>query len=165
MANESTLTTGFQYTNTTESETKAVTLYNMGETTNYALVEDEPTKVVLDNITAPVNASELLQYRAKRVNSVNTKLSLPAKSDVTQKAVQYAIQLDGDIVTTDSADATFRHDDPVIMYVTVIHPLSPYITDTLLGQHFSRLVSAMQKEDGSWRFKEIMRSALKPTSD
>jgi hypothetical protein len=137
----------------------------MDEVENYALVEDEPNKVLLDNITAPDDASELIMYRGKRVNEVRTNLSLPTTTQIARKGVQYAIQIEGDLVTESSSDPTFRQDDPIIMYLTIIHPTSGYVTDTALGQQLGRLVSACQKEDGTWRFSELRRLALKPTAD
>jgi hypothetical protein len=165
MAITSTLSSSFKYTNTTAAASKSISLVDMKEVENYALIEDEPNKVQLDNTTAPVDASEVLIYRGKRVDKVNTNLTLPSKTSVVTKGVQYAIQLEGDIVTTDSDDSTFRQDDPVIMYLTVIHPISGFVSDSLLGQHLGRLVSACQKEDGTWRFNELMRLGLKPTED
>lgn len=159
------ITSAFKYTNTTATTGKSVSLYDMSETTNYALVQDEPTRVELNNVTTPINAGEILSYRCKKVPTVRTNLEMPKNTTLTNKGIQYAIQLEADLVTTDSADPTYRQDDPVVMYLTVTHPLSGYVSDALLGQHLSRLISACQKEDGTWRFSELMRSALKPTED
>jgi hypothetical protein len=159
------ITSAFKYTNTTAATTKHVSLYDMDETSNYALVEDEPTRVELNNTTTPIDAGEILSYRCKKVPVVRTNLDMPKNTTLVNKGVQYAVQLEADLVTSDSADASFRQDDPVVMYLTITHPLSGYITDALLGQHLARLISACQKEDGTWRFSELMRSALKPTED
>lgn len=170
MPNETTLSTGFKYTNNTESETKSVKLYDMSETVNYALVEKERAdKVELDNLTAPQNMTERLIYSAKEVDKVNSNLPLPAKREPRlpneKTAVKYQIELDADLVTLDSAEPTFRHDDPIVAVLTIIHPISPYVTDEFVGQHVERLVSACQHANGTWRFNEIRRSALLPKAD
>lgn len=159
------ITSGFQYTNKTATTHKSVSLYDMKEVENYALIKDEPNVVKLENITAPVDAGELLTYRGKKVATVNTELSIPKKTNVVNKGVQYAIQLEADYVSKSDSDDSFRQDDPVIAYLTIIHPLSGYITNDVVGEHVERLISSCKKEDGTWRFNELMRLALKPTED
>jgi hypothetical protein len=139
--------------------------YDMSETTNYALVKDDANKVQLDNKTADADATELLTYEFKKIASVNTDLSIPAKYRLAPRAVQYKIRLDADYKTTDSADATFRQDDPIVAMLYIIHPVSGHINNAVIGQQVERLVSACKKEDGTWRFDDLMRSGLKPTED
>lgn len=158
------ITTEFKFTNKTATTHKAVSLLNMGETSNYALIEDEPTVTKLSNKTAPVDQGEVITYRGKYIPTVNTDLRLPNGQKISS-AVQYQIKLDADCVSTDSSDLTWRQDDPVVCYLTIMHPVSGYVTNAIVGEAVTRLISACQREDGTWRFDDLMRNALKPVSN
>lgn len=156
------ITSNFKFTNNTSTTSKAVTLYDMKELHSYALKEDEPNSCILDNKTAPSESSEIIWFRGKQIDHVNTKLSLPENSLKLSKGVQYAIQVENDWVSED-ASVAFRQDDPIVAYLTIIHPNSQYVTDAAIGKTVNRLISECQTEDGEWRFSDLRRLALKPT--
>lgn len=160
-----TRTSAFGFTNSTATQTKSVSLYDMKELENYSLVEDEAGLTRYNNLTTPVNHGEVLEYRSKRVDTVKTKLEFPKDTTIVNKGVMYAIQIEDDLVTVSDADDKFRQDDPIIAYLTIIHPVSGFVTDDKVGQVVSRLISACQKEDGTWRFNELMRKSTKTTRD
>lgn len=158
------ITTGFKFTNTTATTSKAVALFDMKELHSYTCSTDEPGNVVLDNKTNVAESSELLKYRGKYIDHVKTDLSLPADSKKVQKGVQFAIQIEDDLVTED-ASIGFRQDDPIVMYLTVNMPNSQYITDAALGATFQRLCSQLQDEAGNWRFSDLRRLGLRYTTE
>lgn len=150
------ITTSFKFTNTTATTDKAVALYDMKELHAYTKAIDEPGKVWYDNKTATSESSEIIKFRGKYIDHVNTDLKLPDDSKKIQKGVQYAIQIEDNLVSEDSSIG-FRQDDPIVMYLTVNHPNSQYITDSVLGTVFQRLCSELQDESGNWRFADLRR--------
>jgi hypothetical protein len=157
------LQSSFKFTNTTAS-THEVTPVVLGVTSNYALVTEDADVVRLDNKTAPVDAGELVTYRYSDIPKVNSKLDIQYPSPVT-KGCQYVISEEAVLSTTDSADATYRVDEPIVAYLTIRHPKSGNVTNAHIGQVVTRLLSACLTSNGEWRFDDLMRSALKPTVD
>lgn len=154
-------TSSFGYTNSTASQ-HPVTPKNIKVTTNYALKADEPTEVVLDNKTCPLDKPEALSFMCTDLKKVSTRNEIQHPTANTS-GVQYVVKLDEVLSTTSDTDAGYRTDEPVVMYLTVRHQKSGNVTAALLADVFCRLIGALQKEDGTWRFDELMRSALKPT--
>lgn len=156
------ITSSFKFTNKSATTDKSISLYDMKELHSYSLKEDEPNSCILDNKTAPSESSEIIQFRGKYIDHVNTKLSLPEASLKLSKGVQYAIQVDNDWVSED-ATVGFRQDDPIVAYLTIMHTNSQYVTDQAIGTTVERLISECKTEDGEWRFSDLRRLALKPT--
>jgi hypothetical protein len=157
------LTSSFGFTNTTTAVTRDVPMYDMDIVEDYALVVDEPTECRLINTTAAVDREEILSYRCKDIAKVNTNLNVQNPNPVSG-GVQYQVQMEA-LLTTEDAATGFRVDEPIVVLVSVRHPKSGNITPTHVATMVSRAASALQTDDGSWRFKELMRSALKPTTD
>lgn len=149
----------FSFTNATAS-THPVTPVVM-DPASYALVTDDPGSCVLSNNTAAIDQGETLSYQARKitnVSSVQTDL-YPSK---VQSGIQYQIKLDELLSTTSDTDPTFRVDQPIVAYLTIRHPLASEITSAHIETIFKRLVGACMKSDGSYRFADLMRSALRP---
>jgi hypothetical protein len=155
--------TSFGFTNTTTSSTRSTTLCDPGVLENYALVLDEPTECRLVNTTAAVDREEVLSYRAKDMNKINTNLNIQNPSPVAG-GIQYQVQLEA-ILTTEDATTGFRVDEPIVVQISVRHPKSGNITPYHVSEMIQRAVSLMQTDTGAWRIKELMRSSLKPTTD
>lgn len=156
------LTSSFAFTNTTALSTE-ITPVDVKPVTCYAKIEDEPTSCVLTNKTTPLDQGELLAYRCQPVNKVSTALTIQNPAKVTS-GVQYVIKLDEILRTVDST-GTIICDEPVVAYLTVRHQASGNITSALVEQIVKRLIGACMREDGSFRFNDLMRSALTPTQD
>ena len=153
----------FGFTNTTAS-TKVETPIAIAPVSNYALKQDEPTTVELDNKTCPIDQGELLSYKCQDVKRVATTQDILFPAPVSS-GLQYVIKLEEILSTTDAADPSYRVDEPIVAYLTIRHPKSGNITSDTIGQVIDRLMGACRKADGSWRFNELMRSSLKPTVD
>lgn len=134
--------------------------YALGLVTNYAVTKDEPTEVVLDNLTSSLDQQELVSYRFRRIGSVNSDLNIQNPSPV-KSGVQYAVQIEETVRET-RGDGT-NVDHPLVMYLTVRHPRSGAVTASVLQETFERLLSALRYEsDNSYRFADLARGALKP---
>lgn len=153
----------FGFTNSTAGS-NTVTPLALGLTSNYAVKQDTADAAVLNNKTAPIDIEEIVTFRSRDIATVNTSLNIQYPSPV-KKGIQYQIMVEDTLSTTDTADADFRIDEPIVMQLTVRHPKSGNITNTQLGTVFTRLISSLMKTDGSWRFDDLMRSAERPVVD
>jgi hypothetical protein len=125
---------------------------------------DTASAAVLNNKTAPVDVEEIISYKSRDIQRVDTDLNIQYPSPV-QKGIQYTVMVEDTLTTTDTADASFRVDEPIVAYLTVRHGKSGNITGDIVSQVFQRLISALMREDGTWRFDDLMRSAERPVID
>lgn len=153
----------FGFTNTTAGS-NTVTPLALGLTSNYAVKADTSDQAVLNNKTAPIDVEEIITYRSRDIQNVNTSLNIQYPSPV-KKGIQYQIMIEDTLSTTDTADADFRLDEPIVMYLTIRHPKSGNIGNSQVGTVFLRLISSLMKTDGTWRFDDLMRSAERPVVD
>lgn len=153
----------FSFTNTTDGP-HAVTPPALGLTTNYALANEDANNAVLNNKTAPIDAEEIVTFRSRPIAQVNTDLNIQYPSPV-KSGIQYQIQIEDVLTTTDSEDASFRVDEPIVALLTIRHPKSGNINNDIIGTVVRRLVGCIMKADGTWRFDDLMRSAERPVVD
>lgn len=156
-------TTSFAFTNTTElSATAPIT--GIKAKTNYALVAEQPTVVELQNKTAPLDQGERLTYRCQDVDKVSTTQTIQNPSKV-RNGVQYVAKLE-EILRTVDADGNIIYDEPLVMYLTVRHQKTGTISDSHISTVLARLLGSLYDETTStWRFTDLMRSALQPVED
>lgn len=162
-ATSTTISTGFGFKNVTDS-TKAITLKKLGLKSNYGVTEDEATKCVLSNTGSPIDEPEIISLSCSRIDQVNSVIPnyYPPK---VGKGVTYQAKIEELLSVTDSSDPLFRVDLPIVAQLSIRHTTSGEITDDVIEQIFVRLISAFYRDDGTSRFKELMRSALEPSND
>lgn len=155
--------TNFGFTNTTAMTGVSAVPVEIKPVANYGKVQDEPTCVMLQNKTAPLDQGELLTYRHNEMKDVKSDqvIQNPAK---VRNGVQYVIKLDEIIRTTDASGAIVC-DEPVVAYITIRHQKSGNISSAIVTTVLLRLLGAIFKEDGTTRFDDLMRSALVPVED
>lgn len=162
------LTAKFGFSNSTTSSKTLVTPVVINPSDDYALVEDEPTQCTLTNKSAPIDQGEKITFGCREIPTVASGLKNYYPGRI-QGGVQYQIKLDELLSVTDSADATFREDYPVVMYLTVRHPSVGVVSEELISSLLQRLVSSAYYTDGNGntkcRLADLMRSALKPVDD
>lgn len=157
------VTSSFAFTNTATRQGVTVPTTDISPIATYAKVEDESTAVRFKNKTAPIDQQELLSFECSPINQVNTKLKLANPGKVSE-GIQYAIRLD-EILRTVNSDGVILQDDPVVMYLTVRHTNNAYIKSTDIETLFKRLCGAVTRDDGTYRFDDLMLSALDPAAD
>jgi len=158
-----TKTSAFGFTNATDSSNK-VTMKSLGLTSNYSLTTDNADVATLNNKTAPVDQEEIISFRSRDIGAVNSTLNIQYPSKV-KSGIEYSLKIEDTLSTTDSSDADFRVDEPIICTVTFRHPKSGNISGTQVATVFVRAISALMKADGTWRFDDLMRSAERPVVD
>jgi hypothetical protein len=153
----------FGFTNTSDA-TVLITPKALGLTTNYSVVADTATEARLNNKTAPIDVEEMIWFKSRNIPKVDSDLNIQYPSPV-KGGIQYWITTEDTLSTTDTDDATFRVDEPIVAQLNIRHPKSGNITADLVGQVVTRLLSACRRADGSWRFDDLMRSAERPVTD
>lgn len=153
----------FGFTNTA-ADTFNIVPVDVKAASNYAVTQDEPTELVSSNKTAPIDQPEILTYRCQDLKTVNLAMKNMYPPTITT-GVQYVVKLDELASLTDSTDPSFRVDLPISAYLTIRHNKSGYVTSDMVASVVKRLLGACMKEDGTWRFNELMRSSLKPTDN
>lgn len=156
-------TSSFGFTNVTDS-THEITPKLLALTDNYALTEEDANNAVLSNKTAPIDAEEIITFRSRNINTVNTNLNNQHPSGV-KAGIQYQVQVEDLLITTDDSDASYRVDDPIVALLTIRHTKSGNITSDVIATVVTRLISCLMKADGSWRFDDLMRGAERPVVD
>jgi hypothetical protein len=156
------LTSSFSFTNTSEMAS-SIAPTDLKPVTNYAKIQDEATLVELSNKTASLSQGEILSYGCQPIKTVATKQKSVNPSKVTE-GVQYQIRLD-EMLRTTNEDASIIIDEPIVAYITIRHPLSSNVTAAHIGTVTKRLLGACLREDGTFRFDDIMRSGLNPVVD
>lgn len=152
----------FGFTNVTPAS-KTLTPTSLG-ITNYSLLVDEPNEVKESNPTAPIDQPEYVSFKCQDVNKVSTSFKnlYPEK---VQSGVQYVVKVEELLSTTSTTDESFRVDTPIVAYLTIRHSKNAVVTSDVVDTVFKRLLGAVVKEDGTTRFKDLMRQALKPTTN
>jgi hypothetical protein len=155
-------TSSFGFTNTTAA-TYTITPTEIGEKTNYAELQDDPTVHVRSNVTCPLDQGELLTLRCNPLDKITTTQTLVNPLKV-KNGVQYVVKLE-EILRTVNSDGDIVCDEPIVAYLTIRHQKTGNITQNIIDSVVKRLIGACYKSDGTPRWNDLMRSALEPTAD
>jgi hypothetical protein len=153
----------FGFTNTSAG-THDVDQIALGLTQNYSLAQDGADVVKMNNKTAPIDVEEIIAFRSRALAGMNTEVNIQYPSPI-KNAIEYSVRVDDTLSTTDTTDASFRVDEPIVCSIAFRHPKSGNITGAHVATVFTRAISALMKADGSWRFDDLMRSAERPVVD
>lgn len=158
------ITTTNTATNNTISDTKA-NIVNLGLAENYVLLEDEPGKCVMVNDTTDIDKPEAITFQTQSVKGV-AGYGTPVCPSTTGRFMQASIKI-SDIFSSFNTDSSAevtdgRVDDQLTMSLSFKYPLSGYVKSDVLEQMLSRLLGALYKADGTTRFNDLLRGAVKP---
>lgn len=155
-------TSAFGFTNVTANAVK-VTPIDLKVVTNYARIEDEAEVCVLSNKTAPLDQGELVTFRANDLDKVSSSQVIQNPTPV-RNGIQYVIKVEEILRTTDSVTGVVV-DEPVIAYLTIRHQKSGNVTPAHVADITSRCIGACMRTNGTWRFDDLMRTAVVPIAD
>lgn len=156
-----TLESSLGFTNTVSGT--AVTGTNLQITANYGLINApvpaEETR--LKNKTGPVDQKEILSYRNRRIESVNTynKIYYPARVVAGQ---EFGIRLD-EILRTKDENGFVICDEPIVLSVSFKAPMSSNLTNAILNTIFQRMMGAVPVDsDGKMDWISLMMGSTNP---
>lgn len=156
------MTSSFGFTNVTANAAK-LTPVDVQPLTNYAKVVDDPETCVLNNKTCPLDQGELVTYRSNELAKVSSTQEIQHPAPV-RNGVQYVIKVE-DVLRTKDADGNIVMDEPVVAYLTVRHQKSGNISSAHIESIISRVIGACMYTDGTYRFNDLMRSAVVPSKN
>lgn len=142
-------------------------LSKIAPATAFGLLNDSADSCCLINDLSSVDLGEKLTYSCRSIPTVASGLSNSYPGRV-QDGVQYQIKLDEQLSLQSSDDPTYREDIPITAYLTIRHPRNGNITNGDIETIVLRVLSACYKGTGTEitpRFGDLMKSALKPTTD
>lgn len=157
------MTSNFSFSNVATDTDMVISCTDIKPKTTYAKKSESATSCVLTNKTCTLDTPELLSYQCTEIAKVNTQNRIinPAK---VSSGVQYIVRLDEILRTTDT-NGSIICDEPIVASLTVRHPISGNITNAEVVSVIKRLLGACMREDGTYRFDDLMRSALQPIED
>lgn len=159
------ITKGFSYTNKEAGDTsRQVTTVKIQPMLNYALIEDEPTRCVLQNTTGSIDQPERLIFQRSDVKNVPVSFTT-ANPDPNLANIQYGVKLEAVLRVKSTTDDSFIKDLPITTTITFKHPVSEYMSADDVALQVSRILTALQtnSSDLAPRINELMRGSLKPT--
>lgn len=158
----------FSYTNTTDvGAAGKLTPVNVMPVHDYALIEDEPERVIVQNTLGDIDQQERLVFQRSSVNNVPISFA-NSNPDPNAANIQYGIKLESLYRITSSTDDTFVKDLPITCTLTFKHPTNSLITADVITTILLRTLGALEGDDGTValltaRLNELMRGSLKPT--
>ena len=156
------LTSSFGYTNKVANATK-VNPVDIMPITNYARTEETVQRCVLNNITCPLDQGELVTYSHIELEKVTSQQVLQNPAPV-RNGVQYVVKVE-EILRTRNTTGDIVMDEPIVVYLTIKHQKTGNITSAHIEEVVARLMGACMKTDGTYRFGDLMRSAISPTKN
>lgn len=143
--------TNYKFTNTTAN-------MDLTNPAQYAPIADEAGKVVLSNVTTPVDAEEVITLQGKFLGNRSNSLNINAAHLPSANYVQVVVKDEAVLRTEDSAAGTIYEDDPVIVYTTICVPRSANVTGTLVGDLKARVDKVISLKG----IDSLLRLALQP---
>lgn len=156
------LSTSFGFSNTTDSE-NTLTLKALGLVTNYGK-EFRSNSTRLNNATCPTDQPELVTFKYQDIDKVDTAITNLYPPSVKAGAM-YGVTVEALASTTDSTDASYRVDNPVVCKIEFRHTKNGAVTEQLVEDILLRAVSALFKADGTSRIGDLMRKSHTPVVD
>lgn len=157
----STLKSSLGFTNVSEGST--VTGTNLQITANYGQI-NAPTpaeETRLKNKTGPVDQKEILSFRNRRIDSVNTynKIYYPARITAGQ---EFGIRLD-EVLRTEDENGFIICDEPIVLSVSFKAPMSSNLTNEVLNTIFKRMIGAVPADpNGNMDWLSLMMGSTNP---
>jgi hypothetical protein len=157
------ITTSFPWSNQTNNTDHPLVPIKLGVVTNYGVDSDTGNSCVLTNRTCNVDTPELVSYQSRKIKIVNTTIPVLHPSKGTP-GLQYGVQMETILKSSDDSIG-YRVDDPIVVTVSVRHPVSGHITNDHIKTAVIRTVSYLFADNGSSRLGDLMRGAERPVSD
>lgn len=157
------LSANFSFTNNTVASDE-LRYVDLDPVTDYGLTHDEPDRVSLTNKTAAIDQPELITYQADHVSNINSYVTNP-NPPKTGEVMRYGVRIDELLRVTSSDNDDYVVDYPIVMNITVKHAANNLITASMVENVFKRLLGTLVRNDGTYRFDDLMRHSLRPTTD
>lgn len=178
----------FTFTNTTPTTYKTLTLYNMGDTTNYSREVKDHNASYLNTQASDSDAYEQITLYSnpvrvvpcsvevanpsrKRVNAMRqmdqekSKKSRTSTSSKIYEGIKYGGYIDAINVETESDDSAYRVDHPVRVSLDIIHENAATVSNAQVIELVGRLYSFLCTEAGASRLQQLRGGIVEISSN
>lgn len=159
------MATSFGYTDKVTT-TKNLALPDLSYATDYALIRDDASEVVISNTTSPLDQPETIRFALSSVADVYQGTGIePSFRSVTKRGESLLVQIN-DILRVTDAEGQILYDLPISSHIVVKLPLNEYVTADVALQVVKRNISALFDTGlvTSARLNQLLRSSLKPST-
>lgn len=157
------LTSTFGFTNVTDA-TDTLKHVQIKPVTGYSVRKDDPDQCVLLNSSTLYDQPELVTYQVGSLKRIPSLIDNTHPPKVVE-GIQYGIRIDELLRVSSSTNDTYVEDLPIVMNLSIKHVRNGQITSAHIETLFKRLLGACVKADGTTRFNDLMRSAIRPSVD
>lgn len=159
------LSGSFGYTNTDDGvSASTVTPVKIDFAADYAVVSDDPMKVVIKNTTSPIDQIETITFQAQELNQINQeeKNSNPPK---VAGGRLITIKVEDKMRVTSSTDDTFVTDFPASCSISFRFSKTQHIDNNDMVELLRRAIGALQSAStGAFRLDKLMMLQLNPNN-
>lgn len=159
------VTPSFVISSSTDQTSNDVALRMPKFASTFAKTEDVAGSCTLARKAAPVDADCVYQIKAKHVDKVNLSLIKNMYPAAVSDGVQMSVRMEAVISITDSVDATYREDVPVVIQTNFIAGLNGNVSSSQLELALKAAIGAWYYTDGSTRIADLIRTATEPGKD
>lgn len=155
------LTSSLGFTNTSEGVAYPTVDLKIGANYGQVNAPKPAEETRLMNKTGPVDQKELISYRNRRIDAVNTynKIYYPARVTAGQ---EFGVRLD-EILRTSDENGYIICDEPIVLSISFKAPMSSNLTNEVLNAVFQRAIGALdQNNDGTLDWMSLMMGATNP---
>lgn len=168
-------TGGFSYTNTTATTHKTISLYDLKELENYGTNGGDGIRTYTNTQASSSDAPERFSFFSSTKKNIGTSLPVayPSqrrtaasdKNSSVAEGVKYGLKYEAIHTTTDSGDATYRVDRPVVAELSLAHEVVDTLTVSQLMDVLGRMYSFLEKENGTSRLADLMGGIIQINAD
>lgn len=157
------LSGSYGWTNNTASVAD-VTPTKIDFAADYAVVSDDPMKVLIKNTTSPIDQIETITFQAQELNQI-TQEERNANPPKVAGGRLVTVKVEDKMRVTSSTDDTFLVDYPVSCSISFRFAKTTSVTATDLETLLKRAIGALQNSsDGSFRLNKLMMLQLNPNN-
>lgn len=154
------------YTDTPISGTPTLARGKLNFGADFRVKDEGAGKLILTNITSPLDRNEEIMYSTTSVANIYDKTSIdPSVYAPSRKGVNLYSKITDIYEVTDSTDADFLIQLPVSVSITIRTANSPYIDANAVQAVVARAVSTLYDTDSEsiTRLNALLRGSLKPS--
>jgi hypothetical protein len=133
---------------------------------DWRVKQDEPTEVILTNLTSPINYPERVRVGATEVADVYKGSGVePGLYAPTRRGISILSQLTEVWKVSDTVDSAYEVALPITGHIVLKVPNSDQITPEMINTFLGRLVSTLFEtgSDTTSRIASILRGSLTPS--
>lgn len=159
------MATSFGFTDKVTT-TKNLALPDLSYATDFAVIKDDASEVVISNTTSPLDQPETIRFALTSVQDIYSGTGIePSYRAVTKRGESLLVQVN-DILRVTDENGQIVYDLPISCHLVLKVPLNEYVTADVALSVAKRNISALFDTGSvtSARLNQLLRSSLKPST-